>query len=94
MGWCDDPKSNSYNKEIKLPTKFNHEKLYRKDNIYDLILVLNYNMKPVKKNAGSAIFIHIAKKYYRKTRGCIALSKENLIELVSKIKKKTKIKIN
>ncbi len=46
MGWCDDPKSKKYNQLIKLPTKYSHEKLYRKDNIYDLILVLNYNMKP------------------------------------------------
>jgi len=93
MGWCDDPKSNSYNKEIKLPTKFNHEKLHRKDNIYDLILVLNYNMKPVKKNMGSAIFIHIAKKFYKHTNGCIALKKSHLMKLIAKIKKNTKIKI-
>ena len=93
-GWCDDPNSKFYNKQIKLPSKFSHEKLYRNDNLYDLILVSNYNMNPIIKNKGSAIFIHITNKYYKKTKGCIALSKENLIELVSKIKKKTKIKIN
>ena len=49
MGWCDDPKSKEYNKLIKLPTKYNFERLYRKDNIYDLILVLNYNMNPIIK---------------------------------------------
>ena len=49
MGWCDDPESNFYNKEIKLPSKFKHEKLYRSDNLYDLILVLNYNTRPIKK---------------------------------------------
>ena len=59
MGWCDDPKSKNYNKLISLPCNFSHEKLYRKDNIYDLILVLNYNFKPIVKNKGSAIFIHI-----------------------------------
>ena len=35
---------------------------YRKENVYDIILVLNYNMNPTKKNKGSAIFIHVAKK--------------------------------
>ena len=94
MGWCDDSTSSFYNRQIKLPSQLSHERLYRNDNLYDLILVLNYNTNPIIKNKGSAIFIHIAKKYYRKTKGCIALSKENLIELVSKIKKKTKIKIN
>ena len=61
MGWCNDSKSKNYNQLVALPFKFNHEKLYRRDNIYDLILVLNFNMNPIK-NKGSAIFIHIAKK--------------------------------
>jgi len=94
MGWCDDPNSIYYNKQIKLPSKFSHEKLYRKDNLYDLFLVLNYNTNPVIKNKGSAIFLHIAKNTYKKTKGCIALKKEDLIQLVSKIKKNTKIKIS
>ena len=94
MGWCDDPRSIFYNKQIKLPNKFSHEKLYRKDNLYDLVLVLNYNTKPIIKNKGSAIFIHIAKSSYKKTRGCIALKKQDLIQLTKNIKKNTRIKIN
>jgi L,D-peptidoglycan transpeptidase YkuD (ErfK/YbiS/YcfS/YnhG family) len=94
MGWCDDPKSSKYNQPIRLPTKYGHEILYRRDNIYDLILVLNYNMKPVIKNKGSAIFIHIAKKNYKKTLGCVALKKNDLIKILQIIKRKTKIKIS
>jgi len=93
FGWCDDPNSNFYNKEITLPTKFSHEKLYRKDNLYDLIVVLDYNMHPIIKNKGSAIFIHIANKFYKKTKGCIALKKGDLIKMLSQIKRTTKIKI-
>ena len=93
-GWCDDPNSKFYNKQIKLPSKFSHEKLYRNDNLYDLILVSNYNMDPIIKNKGSAIFIHVAKNSYEKTKGCIALKKEHLIKLLSQIKKDTKIKID
>lgn len=94
MGWCDDPKSSLYNKEIKLPFDYSYEKLYRKDNLYDLILVLNYNTNPVKKNKGSAIFFHISKKSYKKTKGCVGLRKVDLINLISKIKKNTVIKIS
>ena len=94
MGWCDDPKSDFYNKQIKLPTKLSHEKLYRNDDLYDLIAVLNYNINPIVKNKGSAIFLHIAKKSYKKTNGCIALKKKDLINIISKIKKNSKIKIN
>jgi L,D-peptidoglycan transpeptidase YkuD (ErfK/YbiS/YcfS/YnhG family) len=94
MGWCDDPNSRFYNKLINLPTEYTHEKLYRNDSLYDLIVVLSYNTNPIIKNKGSAIFIHIAKNSYKKTKGCIALKKEHLIEIISKIKKNTKIKIN
>jgi L,D-peptidoglycan transpeptidase YkuD (ErfK/YbiS/YcfS/YnhG family) len=94
MGWCDDPKSNKYNRLINLPNNFSYEKLYRKDNLYDLILVLNYNTNPVVKGKGSAIFIHVSKKNYQKTAGCIALKKSHLIQLIKKIKKETKIIIN
>jgi L,D-peptidoglycan transpeptidase YkuD (ErfK/YbiS/YcfS/YnhG family) len=93
MGWCDDPKSSFYNKEIKLPNKFNYEKFYRKDNLYDIIVPLNYNTNPIIKNNGSAIFIHIADNNYKRTAGCIGVKKNNLIKLLSIIKKNTKVKI-
>ena len=79
---------------MKLPNKYGHEKLYRKDNIYNLILALNYNMKTIIKNKGSAIFIHIANKNYKSTAGCIGIKKSHLIKLVKKIKKNTKVLIN
>ena len=91
MGWCDDPKSKKYNQLIKLPTKYSHEILYRRDNIYDLILVLNYNMKPTFKNKGSAIFIHIKNGNFKKTKGCIAIKKDDLLKVTSEIQKNTKI---
>ena len=93
MGWCDDPELKKYNKIIKLPFNYNFEKLYRKDNIYDVILVLNYNMNPIRKNKGSAIFIHVAKRNYKKTRGCVAIKKTELLKILKQIKKNTKIKI-
>ena len=93
MGWCDDARSKSYNKLIRSPFKFTFEKLFRKDNMYDIILVLNFNMSPIKKHKGSAIFIHVAKNNYKKTKGCIAIKKKDLIFLLRKIDKNTKVKI-
>ena len=94
MGWCDDPKSSHYNKLVKLPFTYSHEELYKKENIYDIVLVLNYNMNPIKKNKGSAIFIHVAKNNFKKTEGCIAVKKISLIKLIKKINANTKIKIS
>jgi len=93
MGWCDDVSSNYYNKQIKINKKISHEKLHRKDNLYDIVVVLNYNINPIIKEKGSAIFLHVAKKNYNKTQGCIALKKNDLLNLISKIKNNTQIKI-
>ena len=93
MGWCNDTKSTKYNRLIKLPSSNSHEKLYKKESIYDLVLVLNYNMNPIVIGKGSAIFIHVAKKNYKKTEGCVALKKIHLLKIVEGLKKNTLVKI-
>ena len=93
MGWCDDPRSEEYNRLIKYPFSGSSEKLFRKDNLYDVILVLNFNMRPVIKNKGSAIFIHIASKRFAATKGCIAIKKDELLKLIKLIDRNVKIRI-
>ena len=92
-GWCDDVNSKYYNKFVKFPFKESAEKLYIRDNIYDIIVVINYNLTPVRKKKGSAIFLHVAKKNYAPTLGCIALSKKDLLYLLSIINKNTFLRI-
>ena len=92
MGWCDDPNNINYNKEIKLDKKIKAEKLYRKDKIYDIVIVINYNTQRIIKNKGSAIFIHVTNNY-KPTKGCVALSLNDLEILLKIIKRNSKIKI-
>jgi len=92
IGWCDDPMSKLYNREFKINNKTKHEKLFRKDSIYDYLIVINYNTKNTISFKGSAIFIHLTKNY-KKTAGCIALKKKDFLILAKIINKKTKIKI-
>ena len=68
MGWCNDSRSNKYNKEIKFPFKYDAEKLYRKDRIYDLFINIKYNFLPAIKKKGSAIFLHLANRKYKPTK--------------------------
>ena len=95
MGWCDDPKSKYYNKLIIIKKNFDmsYEKLFRKDNKYDLLILIKYNFKKIKKNKGSAIFLHLTKDY-SPTKGCIAMKKNDFEILMKLINKNTKIKIN
>ena len=92
MGWCDDPKSKYYNREISLPSRIKHEKLYKKDRSYDLLLVINYNTAKTIPYKGSAIFLHLTSNY-KKTNGCIAVSRKDLYIILKLINKKSKIKI-
>jgi L,D-peptidoglycan transpeptidase YkuD (ErfK/YbiS/YcfS/YnhG family) len=83
-GWCDDPKSLDYNLPVKLPFEFSHEKLWRDDSRYDLIVPLGYNDGPIVAGKGSAIFLHIASDNYSPTEGCVAVSQSDLLEILSK----------
>ena len=89
MGWCDDPSSKYYNNLITFPFKKNAEKLYLKENIYDLILVINFNTQPIIKKKGSAIFLHIASANFRPTKGCIGIKKKDFLRILPHISKKT-----
>ena len=93
IGWCNDPKKKSYNKEIKIQKNIRYEKLFRQDHKYDYLIVINYNIKKTLPDRGSAIFIHLTKNYYP-TAGCIALKKKDFIILLKLINKKTKISIS
>ena len=92
FGWCDDVKSKFYNKPIKTNINVRHEKLYRNDKKYDLLIPIEYNSKRPKKNKGSAIFLHLTSNY-KKTRGCVAIKEKDMLILIKLINKKTKIKI-
>ena len=93
MGWCNDQMNKKYyNKIIKINKKVKHEKLFRKDYKYDLMIPINYNTKIRKLGAGSAIFLHLTNNY-KPTVGCVAISKKDFIILLKLINKKTKIKL-
>jgi len=82
-GWSDDPAQAAYNTQIKLPHAGSHERLWRDDDLYDLVLVLGHNDDPPRPGLGSAIFLHVAKPAYAPTEGCVALAREDVEALVA-----------
>ena len=66
---------------------------FLKKNIYNIIIVLDFNMNPVIKKKGSAIFMHISNKKYSPTKGCIAISLEDMKSLLKNITKRSSITI-
>ncbi len=92
MAWCDDVKSKKYNKLCQTNKNIKHEKLYRRDSKYDLLIPIKYNFNQPKPGKGSCIFIHLTKNY-SPTAGCIALKKNDFMILLKLISKDSKISI-
>jgi len=95
FAWCDDINfPNQYNKFIKLNNKLKikHEKMFRRDYKYDLLIPIKYNFNKPKVPKGSCIFIHLTNDY-KPTAGCIAINKNDFLILLKLIKPNTKILI-
>ena len=92
-GWCDDPRSATYNRLVHVPNDWSAETMWREDGLYDLVVVVGYNDDPPEGEWGSAIFLHIAREDYAPTRGCVAFSQADLLELVPLIGPATKLRI-
>ncbi len=90
-GWCDAPTDPDYNRKVKLPYSASHEKLWRDDDIYDVIVIIGYNDSPITPGKGSAIFLHVARPGYEGTEGCVALKLPDLLEVLSNADTHTKI---
>jgi len=81
-GWCDDPDDAAYNRPIRLPYAASHERLWRDDGIYDVIVVLGHNDDPPVPGRGSAVFLHVARPDYGPTAGCVALALVDLLTVL------------
>jgi L,D-peptidoglycan transpeptidase YkuD (ErfK/YbiS/YcfS/YnhG family) len=92
-GWCDAPGDPSYNRPVTLPYSASAEALWRDDEVYDLIVPLGYNDRPVIAGRGSAIFLHIARPLYPATQGCVALGRQELLAFVAQADAQSLVRI-
>jgi L,D-peptidoglycan transpeptidase YkuD (ErfK/YbiS/YcfS/YnhG family) len=91
--WCDDPQDGQYNRQVKLPFRPRHENLWRADHLYDLVIVLDYNIHPRVSGRGSAIFLHLARPDLSPTAGCVAIARADMRRLLPHLSQYTVIDI-
>lgn len=84
-GWCDAPADRNYNRPVRHPYPAGAERLWRADELYDVVVVLDYNERPRVRWRGSAIFMHVAKRGYAPTEGCIALARPHLLRVLERL---------
>ena len=92
-GWCDAPDHPLYNRLVTLPFDASHERMWRDDGLYDVVVEIGHNDAPARNGLGSAVFIHVATAGYGPTEGCIALAKPDLLRLLPRWTNNTKIEI-
>jgi len=93
LAWCDDPSNPNYNRLVRVPLDLARERLWRRDGLYDLLIVLDYNFRPRRVKRGSAIFMHVARPGLTPTAGCIAMPLTELRRLLPRLSAKTRIEI-
>jgi L,D-peptidoglycan transpeptidase YkuD (ErfK/YbiS/YcfS/YnhG family) len=89
LGWCEVPGDRNYNRPVRLPYAASHETMRRQDGLYDIVIVMDWNIVPRRRNGGSAIFFHMARPGLTPTEGCIALPGDALRRLLPKLSEKS-----
>lgn len=91
-GWCDAAQDRNYNRRVRLPYPASAEHLHRDDGLYDVVVVLDYNIRQRVRQRGSAIFMHVARPGFLPTEGCIALHRQDLIRVLSRVPRNSKVR--
>ncbi|MDR6755679.1 L,D-peptidoglycan transpeptidase YkuD (ErfK/YbiS/YcfS/YnhG family) [Mycoplana sp. BE70] len=93
MLWCDAPESPSYNRLVDAPFRASHEEMRRTDGLYDVCLVLDWNITSRRRNRGSAIFFHLIRPGYEPTAGCVAVTAGDMMRLLPFLRRGTRLRV-
>ncbi|WHO73775.1 L,D-transpeptidase [Rhizobium sp. BT03] len=93
MLWCDQPGNASYNRLVRAPFGASHEEMRRSDGLYDICLVMDWNISSRVRNRGSAVFFHLIRPGYEPTAGCVAVSLRDMRRLLPHLRKGTIVRV-
>lgn len=93
LGWCEVPEDRNYNRPVKIPYGASHERMRRADRLYDVCLVLDWNIAPRRRGRGSAIFFHLARPGFTPTQGCVAVTARTMARLLPLLSDRTVVKV-
>ncbi|MFD1327762.1 L,D-transpeptidase family protein [Mycoplana ramosa] len=93
MLWCDAADHPSYNRLVRAPFLASHEEMWRADDLYDVCLVLDWNITSRRRNRGSAIFFHLIRPGYEPTAGCVAVNAGDMMRLLPFLRRGTRLRV-
>jgi len=89
--WSDAPDDAAYNQMVRAPYAPSHETLRRADPMYDLIFVTDWNWPDARPGKGSCIFMHQWRRPGYPTAGCVALRRDHLWQIATKLQLGTRL---
>lgn len=92
-GWCDASSDRNYNRPVPMPYPASAEELWRADHLYDIVVVVDWNVRRRGRGYGSAIFMHVAEKDYGPTAGCVALKLPELQRVLAALPRRARLAI-
>lgn len=93
LGWCEVPDDRNYNRPVRIPYGASHETMRRADDLYDVCIVLDWNVEPRRRGRGSAIFFHLARPGFTPTQGCVAVTRSVMMRLLPHLSSRTILEV-
>lgn len=93
LGWCEVPGDRNYNRPVRMPYAASHETMRRSDDLYDVCIVLDWNIRPRRHGRGSAIFFHLARPGFTPTQGCVAVTAATMARLLPRLDARTVLEV-
>lgn len=91
--WCENPADRRYNRPFCRSANEPGDRMWRDDQLYDLVIEISHNTRPRVAGRGSAVFVHVAKPDRSATAGCVALRAADLRRLLARLGPSTRIDI-
>src|ERR1700761_1328803 len=91
--WCEDPASRHYNQPVRLDRDQSGDRLTRDDHLYDYIVEIDHNAAPRIAGRGSAVFLHLVRKDFSPTAGCVSMTQSAMLRLLARLGPQTRIVI-
>jgi L,D-peptidoglycan transpeptidase YkuD (ErfK/YbiS/YcfS/YnhG family) len=91
--WCEDPSERHYNQPVRLDPNQRGDRLWRDDHLYDFIVEIDHNTNPRVAGRGSAVFFHLARPDFSSTAGCVAMTRNAMLQLLKQLGPETRIVI-
>ena len=91
--WCEDVSSRHYNQPVRRASNREGDRLTRDDHLYDFIIEIDHNKTPRIAGRGSAVFLHLARKDFSPTAGCVSMTRGAMLLLLKRLGPETRIVI-